>query len=232
METNGYTPNHIDQPEIQQLDRPYASTLTVRAFNTAIRSSSKVRITNTATLGVLGPLAGGKEIQESIHRWIGYTMPLGWHNQIRNEPIINYQLNYEKKLAGDEAHLLITAVGMARAGTLSTKAAAGFALMTGSFLSPFSSQVQNHKRFHIHFYDQPVLNVIAYDATLQGGLLNGTSPYTIPGKAINRIVFQNRFGMVVNYKSIMLEYWQSFLTREYKTGIEPKTGGVQIAIRL
>jgi hypothetical protein len=46
------------------------------------------------------------------------------------------------------------------------------------------------------------------------------------------VVFQNRFGLVINYKSIMLEYWQSFLTREYASGIEPKTGGVQIAVRL
>lgn len=232
LETNGYTPNHIDRPEIQESDRPYASTLTIRSFNTAIRSTSKERITNTLTLGVLGPLAGGKEIQESIHRWIGYTKPLGWHNQVRNEPILNYQLNYEKKLAGDEHHLLITTTGMARAGTLSTKAAAGLAIMTGSFLSPFSAETLNHKRFHIHVYDQPMLNFIGYDATLQGGLINKTSPYTIPNKDINRIVFQNRFGLVVNYRRVMLEYWQSFLTREYKSGIEPKTGGVQIAFRL
>ncbi|RYZ18520.1 MAG: lipid A deacylase LpxR family protein, partial [Sphingobacteriales bacterium] len=232
VETNGYTPNNIDRAEIQQGDRPYASTLLIRAFNTSISEKQQHRTTNTITAGVLGPWAGGREIQVSIHRWIGYTKPLGWHNQVRNEPALNYQLNYEKKILGDARHLLVTANGMARAGTLSSKAAVGIAVMSGSFQNPFVIPVTGSKSFYIHVYDQATLNLVGYDATLQGGLINRGSPYTIGAASINRVVFQNRFGLVLNYRSIMLEYWQSFITREYTTGIEPKTGGLQIAMRL
>jgi hypothetical protein len=41
----------------------YASTLMLRSFNTALRRETMERITNTITIGVLGPWAGGKESQ-------------------------------------------------------------------------------------------------------------------------------------------------------------------------
>ena len=232
VETDGYTPNLIDRPEVQRNDRPYASTLLVKVFNSGKNSNARAKITNTLTVGVLGPLAGGKEIQQSIHRWIGYTKPLGWHNQIRNEPVINYQLNTEKALAGNNKNLLLTAIGFARAGNLSTKAAGGFALMVGKFPDPFQGNERPHGAFNIYLYEHAMVNVVGFDATLQGGLFNNSSPYTIDNSELNRLVLHNRVGVVVSFKTIMLEYWQSFMTREFKTGIEPKTGGLQIAFRL
>ena len=232
LETDGYTPNQIEKEAIQFSDRPYASTLLLRFFNTSLDQGTGKRLTRTLTIGVLGPKAGGKEIQSSIHRWIGYTKPLGWHNQIHNEPVINYQMNYEKVLLGDNRHFLLTGQGIARAGTLSTKAGIGFSIMAGNFDNPFSIANRNTGKFKVHFYDQPLINLIGYDATLQGGIFNRHSPYIIQTGQLNRLVFQNRYGLVLSFRRIMLEYWQSFLTREFNSGIEPKTGGIQMAVKL
>ena len=232
IETDGYTPNRIDKPEIQYYDRPYASTMLLRTFNTGKKAGSDTRITNSLTLGVLGPWAAGKEIQESIHRWIGYTKPLGWHNQVQNEPVLNYQVNYEHGIAGNHKNWLLTSTALARAGTLSTKAAAGLAIMGGTFSDPYADVHPKSMKLNIYVYEHAMLNFVGYDATLQGGLINKTSPYVIANSHLKRLVFQNRFGLVINYRRIMMEYWQSFLTREFATGIEPKTGGLQFAIKL
>lgn len=185
----------------------------------------------------MGPWSGGKEIQSSIHRWIGYTKPEGWHNQVHNEPVLNYQVNYEKAILGNNKKFLFTAQVMARAGTLSTKAVAGPALMLGRFEDPYGDpqqnlKKQNVKKLNIYLYDHASINLVGYDATLQGGLMNRQSPYIIEPNQLNRIVFQNRFGLVIAHKKLMFEYWQSFMTKEFKTGIEPKTGGMQIAFKI
>jgi lipid A 3-O-deacylase len=232
IETDGYTPNNIDKPGIQYQDRPYASTLMFRAFNTATRPASRERVTNTITIGVLGPWAEGKEIQTSIHRWIGYTTPQGWHNQVHNEPILNYQLNYEKGLLGNNKNFLLTALGAVRAGTLSTKAVAGTTVMIGNFANPYGDTKPHDKKLNYHFYDHASVNLVGHDATLQGGLFNRQSPYVIEDNQLNRFVFQNRFGLVLSYRKLIFEYWQSFMTKEYKTGIEPKTGGLQIGVKI
>jgi lipid A 3-O-deacylase len=231
VETNGYTPNHIDRENIQFEDRPYASTLLIKWFNTAIRATKSERITNTLTVGVLGPLAGGREIQTAIHSWIGYTRPAGWHNQIANEPVVNYQLNYEKLVWEHTGRIQVNLHGMARAGTLSTKAATGLSVMLGKFKNTFRS-IKTNQPFSFYVYDHIAGNLVAYDATLQGGLINRKSPYTISGSEVNPMVLQNRIGMVLIIKTLTLEYWQSFLTREFKTGIEPRTGGLQLGIAL
>jgi hypothetical protein len=104
--------------------------------------------------------------------------------------------------------------------------------MFGSFENIYSQEPAHHKSFSLYLYEQPMVNVIGYDATLQGGLINRSSPYTINTGSLNRLVFHNRIGLVVNIRRVNVEYWQSFMTREFKTGIEPKTGGVQFGLRI
>jgi len=141
-------------------------------------------------------------------------------------------VGYEKELLAYKKVFSLSANGMARAGTLSDKAALGATLMAGYFDSPFSSTLVDGNNFRIYAYEHPSVNIVGYDATMQGGLFNKSSPYTIDAKNISRIVFENRFGFVVTYRRFYLEYFLQIYGKEFEQGKVHNFGGVQVAFGL
>ena len=83
-----------------------------------------------------------------------------------------------------------------------------------------------------YFYAQGRMNLIGYDASMQGGLFNRKSPYVIPGKDINRATLQADAGIIVNFRKLYLSYTQSILTKEFNTGTYHRWGGVSIGFAL
>jgi hypothetical protein len=228
-EHDGYTPRNFSNPQILYGDRPFAACLFLKTFLIATDTDKKQRFSSSVSTGVIGQAAGGMEMQTGIHRWLHDITPHGWPNQIHNDAILNYQADYEKQLVSINHLFSLDADCVARAGTLSDKAGAGITLLMGYFDSPFSSVVAGKNSFRIYAYEHPEVDMVGYDATLQGGLFNHTSPYTLPSSAINRVTFQNRFGFVVIYKRIYLEYFQSLLSSEFKGEDFHVWGGIQIA---
>ncbi len=49
--------------------------------------------------GIVGPWAGGKWLQETVHRWIGSQQPQGWDNQLHNELLLNLGYEHRWRLA-------------------------------------------------------------------------------------------------------------------------------------
>ncbi len=232
LEHEGYTPTSISDPNKRIGDRPYAGCFFLKTFSIAIDSVHRQRFSTAINTGVIGQAAGGMEMQTAIHRWLNNITPHGWPNQIHNDAIVNYQVDYEKQLVHAGKIFSLDAEGMARAGTLSDKAGIGTTLMFGYFDSPFSGAQASGSNFRIYAYEHPGFNFIGYDATMQGGLFDRTSPYTIPSGDIERVTFENRFGFVVVYRRLYLEYFQSYLSSEFKTGDYHVWGGVQIAVGL
>jgi lipid A 3-O-deacylase len=74
-------------------DRPYGAFLYA---GLAFQSQSDTQL-NTVELdvGVVGPAALGKQIQNNFHRVIGSEEAHGWHNQLQNEPGV--ALVFERK---------------------------------------------------------------------------------------------------------------------------------------
>ena len=228
VEHNAYTPNQIDKYSIQYGDRPYAGVLLFKNFLIASNFEKKHRISVSLSLGLMGPGAGGEEIQRTIHHWIHYIQPQGWHNQIRNDLILNYQLDFEKEIAQYSNHFSLSAFGSGRIGTLSDKLTAGFTAAAGNFRSYFKAPAFANRHFQWYVYDQLTGNAVGFDATLQGGLFNHTSVYTIANGDLNRFTLQNKFGIVLLFHSMYLEYYRTGLTEEFKTSIYHRTGGLQI----
>ncbi len=107
-------------------------------------------------------------------------------------------------------------MGSARAGTLSDKLSTGLTAMLGNFYSPFSdNKGAPAKKIQYYLYDQLYVSAVGYDATLQGGLFNHSSPYTIAAGDINRLTLQNRYGITIVFKHLYLEYFQSGNTQEF-----------------
>jgi lipid A 3-O-deacylase len=231
LENNAYTPLYIDRPQVQYGDRPYAGVILLKTFLTAINDRRGERITTQFSAGIIGSWAGDEDMQKDIHHWIHYIQPLGWDNQIKNDLALNYQLNYEREFLRLQQFSL-SSNASARIGTLSTKASLGITGMLGNFYTPFSSgKCTPVKKVQFYLYDMPALNAVGYDATLQGGLFNRSSVYTIPDKDINRIVFVNKWGIVLILKRLYFEYYQSWSSPEFSTTVYHRSGGLQIGWR-
>lgn len=232
LEHDGYTPTSIGHDNILYGDRPFAATLTLKSFQISIDSGRRQRFSTMLSAGIIGPAAGGAEMQTGIHHALHNVIPHGWKYQIHNDVVINYEADYEKQLVSLGKFFSLDADAFARVGTLNDKASVGFTIMTGYFDSPFEPNIVKGKNFRLYAYDHPQLNIVGYDATLEGGLFNRSSPYIIEPSELDRFTFQNRFGFVLVYRRVYLEYFQSYLSREFKTGNYHVWGGVQIAFAL
>lgn len=231
LESAGYTPMTIFADSILYGDRPFAGMAYLKAFVLATNEARRTRVSAILSLGLMGPAAGGYEIQAFIHRYTANPDPVGWKYQVGNQVIINYEIDYERAIAPPAEYWLISIAGMARAGTLSTKAGAGFILMGGLYNNPFTN-VHNNKKYVVYLYDHPEVNCIGYDAALQGGPFTKDNPYTIASADIARITFRNEFGLVLGRGRWMLSSYGRYLTKEFQTGKSHFTGGVYIVLAM
>jgi lipid A 3-O-deacylase len=95
---NIYTPNDLTNSNPIPTDRPYAGWL----YTGLIYQRHSELATNLATmenfeidLGIVGPDSIAEEAQKTIHRWWFHNdIPLGWGNQIHDEP--GLVLKYER----------------------------------------------------------------------------------------------------------------------------------------
>jgi lipid A 3-O-deacylase len=228
LEHEGFTPTSLTHPEILYGDRPFAACLFLKTFSIVNDPERMERISSDFSAGVIGPAAGGEQIQEAIHRVVKATLPQGWQNQIQNDVILNYQADYERGLLHYDKYFLFSGVAGLRAGTFNTKATLGTSLMMGYFDNPFTNFSKQKSKTQVYLYGEPLLNLVGYDATLQGGLINKSSPYTISSPAISRYVFQGNSGLVIKLNGLQLEYFQTFLSKEFITGHYHIWGGVRV----
>lgn len=68
--------NKVDFPKFLWRAKLTQQLYGLAFFNTSLDPQTMKRLTRTMTIGVPGPLAGGKEIQSSIHR---YRAQNGWN---------------------------------------------------------------------------------------------------------------------------------------------------------
>ena len=229
-EDDGYTASDLKASQILRNDHPYAGTRQVRAFSIATDAAKGQRVSSSLNLGIIGQGAGGEAVQTFIHRHTGNTIPQGWGNQIRNDVILNYEASLERRAVQRGSHLLLTGFGVARLGTYNTAATLGTVLMAGRIGAQFNEAVEQRREFF--FYAKPQLNVVGYDATLQGGLFNRSSPYVISASDLSRIVYRQQIGVVYRSRRRSVEYYQTLGTREFRAGLAHRSGGIQFTMPL
>jgi lipid A 3-O-deacylase len=93
---NMYTPDNITSSELVENDRPYAAWLYLAAgFHL---KDERFQNTFEIELGVVGPSALGKEIQDFVHDSRGIPRANGWANQINDELGINLIMEHRRRL--------------------------------------------------------------------------------------------------------------------------------------
>lgn len=90
---NIYTPADTQATQALPDQHPYAGWLHL-SFLGAV-DSGRTLDTLVLDLGVVGPAAGGKWVQNNFHDLVGADEAKGWDNQIRNEPA--FVLTYDRK---------------------------------------------------------------------------------------------------------------------------------------
>ena len=225
---DGYTPSDLKAPGILRGDHPYVGTKQLRILGIAIDTLRRQRITSSLTLGIIGQGAGGAAIQTWIHRQTGNTTPRGWVHQIRNDAIVNYEAGIEREVLRAGRSLLLTTSGVARLGTYNTALTAGTTLMLGRVGTPFSARPASRREAYL--YVKPQLNVVGYDATLQGGMFNRSSPYTIATGDVARLVYRQQVGIVYRSGSKFIEYYRTDATREFRGAIAHRSGGFLVGV--
>lgn len=227
----GFTPNQYEKLDIQVGDRPFAAAAMLKSFSISTNSETKQRFASHFSFGIMGPVAQGKEIQAGIHRLTGDRVPYGWIHQIENHFVLNYGVDYEKELVRVDDNFALYGNASGKIGTLFTNATLGFNTTFGLINNPYKTSNTN-KTFQLYGYIQPLVSAVGYDATLQGGLIGDNSIYTIPASDVNRVVGQVNYGIVLQTKSLYLEYSRSNISKEIKTLFPAAYGGIKIGFRI
>lgn len=227
----GFTPADIQSAVILTEDRPFAAVMLLKSFQTSVDSVRKTRLSSAISLGMIGPAALGGPMQTKIHEMIGDRIPMGWQHEIQNDVAINYELGFEQQLFSLDSYLQINSDAKLRAGTLMNSLQGGFTIMAGKAYSPFINSTSRNE-LQIYLYCQPLLRLVAYDATLQGGLLNRSSPHTLNPQSMNHVVGLVNYGLVFAYKSVFLSYGQTATSKAFHQGMPHRWGSISLGASL
>jgi len=227
IEHIGFTPYDYVSKEIQLGGRPFAAAIMLKSFLVAKDTINSSRLTSSLSLGIIGPGAFGGEMHRGIHEATGNKIPQGWRNQIKNDVVLNYQLGYEKQVIRYADFFSLQGQSEINLGTLFTNASVGANATLGFINNGFSS-VKKKRNFQLYIFAQPRLRLVGYDASLQGGLFNNKSVYTISSSDIKRLTGQFNFGLILQTKNLYFEYTRTSLTPEFDGGEAANWGGIKI----
>ncbi|RKR82582.1 uncharacterized protein DUF2219 [Mucilaginibacter gracilis] len=228
-----YTPQTGAIPAAIFVDRPFAGYLYIGTnLNLLYKNESNLKLQVRA--GIIGPNAYAEQIQNLIHNTFGFYHPTGWEYQIQNAVQLNLAAEYNRLLTrGTSADLLFNSY--LNAGTGITGAGLGFTARLGRFNQLFNSisttstvtQNTNIKPLHnseLFFYYKPMLNLVAYDATIQGGLFEKTHGDEEVTLTPNPVVFSQQVGGSFVKKHWVFDLSVIFETREDKEMVEKHSG--------
>ncbi len=234
-----FTPKNIAVPDIQYNDRPYAGALYSIHSLQSIDNIKKIKVTSEIRLGVIGPLSFAKETQTWAHRVINYTKPEGWHNQVPNDIILNYNISIEKQILQPSKNLLVVGVIETFSGTTYNAAGAGFMLRAGKFNNYFDnisvSQTKKNKS-QLYVFMKPAIRVVLSNALLQGGLLNQISPqnngYVLSKDQIERLIVLYDVGITFAKPKYSITITQKFISAEFKGQYTQEFGNLTMQFKL
>lgn len=137
---NMYTPRQISTSAPQPLDRPWAAWLYMEVVGQ--RELGNRLDSAEIDIGMVGSAAAGELVQTEWHKLIGSPKPMGWDNQIRNEPA--FVASYLQKRRYDRNNTSLIPRNMeliphfgASVGTVMTLARAGGLVRFGRNMTGF-----------------------------------------------------------------------------------------------
>ncbi|WP_184542501.1 lipid A deacylase LpxR family protein [Mucilaginibacter sp. FT3.2] len=219
-----------DVPGASFVDRPFAAYSYIgTTLNLLYKNESTLKL--SAQVGVVGPAAGGEPVQKLIHNTFGFYTLNGWQYQIRNDVELNLSTEYNKLLAR-ASWVDVSLASYVNLGTGFTGAGVGPLIRLGNFNQLFNSistqstaslteQTGLLHKHEIFFYYKPQANLVAYDATIQGGLFSTHDPNSMEITGTKKpFVFSQQFGAAISFNRFTFDVAAIFHTREVKSMIQ------------
>ncbi len=220
-----YNPRSGFAPDPARQDRPFAGYLFAEgALNWFTKKEGVIRA--AVQLGTTGPDALAEKGQEFLHSTVGFYEPSGWEYQIKDELAVNLTAQYTRLMHRSANNAVdFSFQGYANAGTTYSGAGAGIIFRAGKINQLFNSATTNAVigngantgalvEREVFFYARPQLNVVAYDATIQGSMFNNDSPVTFDVKPI---VFAQQLGFNYSSRRFTFDFGLLFKTKEVKS---------------
>ena len=217
------------------IDRPFAAYLYVGStLNLLYKNGSNLKL--GAQIGIVGPGALGKEIQDYVHDNFGFYHPSGWEYQIDNNLELNLSAEYNRLLARTSS-FDVSLTSYANLGNGFSGLGVGPLFRLGSFNQLFNSvstqstaiksrgftPLNQHELF---FYYKPQFNVVLYDATVQGSMFGSRSATSIEvTQDIERLMFSNQVGVGYSGKRFVLDVAAIFHTKDVKEMVKSHQWG-------
>jgi hypothetical protein len=223
--------NGADQTSL--IDRPFAAYLYIGStLNFLYKNESNLKI--GAQIGVVGPDAFGRQIQNYVHDNFGFYHPSGWQYQINNEFELNLSAEYNRLIARG-SWIDLSLASYANLGNGFTGAGAGPMVRLGSFNQLFNSvstqstaianDVTNPLHKHeLFFYYKPLFNYVAYDATIQGGLFDNHSGLEITRNK-EPFIFSQQVGVAFSANRFVFDIAAIFHTLDDKEMVQTHQWG-------
>src|SRR5690606_16058401 len=205
--------------EIEEVDRPITAYLFLGADLSRYYTDESVLQLNVE-LGTIGRSALGRQAQESIHKAFNLYDISGWQYQLENAFGFDIGAKYARLLYRGGEWFDLTAQATGTLGLHHTNVAVSPVFRVGR-INPlyatalFSGRLQSRRTNvanELFFYIRPQVSWIAYDATIQGGLLKqNKGPVVLEP---NRWVLSKQVGVVYARHAFTFNLHYTFNTKE------------------
>ena len=205
---------------IEEVDRPITAYLFLAA-NLDRYFTDESFLSFSGEIGTIGQRALGRQFQEGIHKALNLYEIAGWEYQLENAVGLDAIIQYSRLLYRNKRHWFdISAHTDATLGLNHTRVAAAPTFRWGK-INPlhqsayWGSRLQSRGaavKQELFVYFKPKLDMVIYDATIQGGLFrHDKGPVTyVP----TRWVLSNQFGAVYAHNTLTINLQYIFNTRE------------------
>ena len=183
-------------------------------------------------VGLIGPQALGKEVQEGYHKLFNFYKIKGWEYQLNNAGGIDIRAKYSRFLFRNSSEKwdgFLT--GQISLGLNNTRVSAGPNFRYGRFNRMYESaemgarvNSENTKsQNEAYLFYRPQINWVVYNSTIQGGMLiddKGPVTYDVKPFVLSQVV-----GVQWNSNRIGLNFNYTFNTKEVKSKAVPHQYG-------
>jgi hypothetical protein len=223
---NIYTPKTYRLPVPPPGEHPYAGWLYVDGALIVERDSGNIIDILGVSAGVVGPAALGEDAQRTLHRLFNDVDPLGWNNQLRNEPglAISFDRQWKHRFKlGEVLEFEASPFAGASAGNVLTEGRAGFSLSIGEDLKNDLGPVRVRSSIpgggidRRHGVAWSVFGGAAARAVARNIFLDGNTFRNGPSVEKEILVGEFQAGLSISFGLANLSYTHVWRTRQYET---------------
>ncbi len=235
-------PNDLSRTQPDKRDWPYSGALVLSHSLYSVNPIREWSIQTAWTAGVIGPLSLARQTQTLIHRIIGYTKPMGWHDQMPTDVLLNVSIQAEKMIWQSRRSFECIGGGQVQVGTMVDGVSVHVQFRAGDMTPFFSSYIDRfasagtgrHRRFQYYFFLMPAVQWWTFNALLEGGIFSGKSRYYagIDGEGrsptLKRIAATVDAGIVVVFGRVSLSVTQKEMSPLLHGVVDQTIGNISL----